>query len=223
MDEDISREGLTGEKVRQLGRLFRPDCNRAIAKVSRFSVIDISRINDLLGTNFKGVILDIDECVAPHHGEVSRENVDSIIRMINQGVKIVVFSNMKAGERYNPLIEAVRQTAGYQIKVITSRYAKPDPRGFRECVDALELAENEKALMIGDNFVTDGGAVMAGIPFVKVKPMRTPGESAWGKIKRSAQIVSRFFYTWISDLYDFLGKRMVLKDKDFMDNDRNSD
>lgn len=130
----------------QLGRLFAPSLNHAIAKVSSFSVIDISRINELLGTNFKGVILDIDECVAPHHGEVLQENVDAIIEMVNQGVKIVIFSNMKASERYNPLIEAVRDSTGYELKVITSRYAKPDPRGFKECVDQLGLNEGGRGL-----------------------------------------------------------------------------
>jgi len=215
MPEDVSREGLTGEKVAQLGRLFVPSLNHAIAKVSSFSVIDISRINELLGTNFNGVILDIDECVAPHHGEVLRENVDSIIKMINQGVKIVIFSNMKASERYNPLIETVRESTGYEIKVITSRYAKPDPRGFEECVDELGLTEEEDTLMIGDNFVTDGGAIKAGIPFIKVRPIKTQGEGALRKIKRSFQTGSRGFYTGVSNVYDFIGRRKVLRDKDF--------
>lgn len=219
MSEDISREGLTGDKVAQLGRLFLPSLNHAIAKVSKFSVIDISRINELLGTNFKGVILDIDECVAPHHGEVLQENVDSIIEMVNQGVKIVVFSNMKASERYNPLIEAVREATGYEIKVITSRYAKPDPRGFEECVNELGLTDEEEALMIGDNFVTDGGAIKAGIPFVKVKPIKTHGEGIMRKIKRIFQTGSRGFYTAVSNVYDFIGRRKVLKDKDFESKD----
>jgi len=215
MPEDISREGLTGEKIAQLGRLFVPSLNHAIAKVSSFSVIDIAIINELLGTNFQGVILDIDECVAPHHGEVLTENVDSIIAIVNQGVKIVIFSNMKASERYNPLIETVREATGYEIKVIMSRYAKPDPRGFQECVEGLQLSEGEDALMIGDNFVTDGGAIHSGIPFVKVKPIKTPEEGVLRKIKRSFQTGSRGFYTGVSNAYDFIGSRRVLKDEDF--------
>jgi len=215
MQEDISREGLTGEKVKQLGRLFVPSLNHAIAKVSSFSVIDISRINELLGTNFKGVILDIDECVAPHHGEVLQENVDAMIEMVNQGVKIVIFSNMKASERYSPLIQTVQEATGYEIKVIMSRYAKPDPRGFKECVDELGLTDEEEALMIGDNFVTDGGAIKAGVPFVKVRPIKTHGESGLERLKRSVQTGSRGFYTGISNAYDFVGGRRVLRDEDF--------
>lgn len=215
MKEDISREGLTGEKLKQLGRLFIPSLNHAIAKVSSFSVIDIARINELLGTNFRGVILDIDECVAPHHGEVLEENVEAIIDMVSDRVKLVIFSNMKASERYNPLIQAVKEATGYDIRIITSRYAKPAPRGFEECVSELGLNDGEEALMIGDNFVTDGGAVKAGIPFVKVKPIKTPGEGALKKIRRSFQTGSRGFYTGISNVYDFIGGRKVLKDEDF--------
>lgn len=69
--------------------------------------------------------------------------------------------------------------------------------------------------MIGDNFVTDGGAIKAGIPFVQVEPIKTPGEGALKKIKRSFQTGSRGFYTGVSNVYDFIGGRRVLRDKDF--------
>lgn len=215
MPEDISREGLTGEKVAQLGRLFVPNLNHAIAKVSKFSVIDIAKINELLGTNFKGVILDIDECVAPHHGEVLQENVEAIIEMINQGINVVIFSNMKSSERYVPLIDSVRAATGAEIKIITSPYAKPDPRGFKEALKELDLQNGEDALMIGDNFVTDGGSINAGIPFIKVDPIKTAGESALKVIKRSFQTGSRSFYSAVSAFYDFIGDRKVLRDEDF--------
>lgn len=219
MQEDISREGLTGEKVKQLGRLFVPRLNHAIAKVSRFSVIDIARINELLGTNFCGVILDFDECIAPNHGEALPGKANAIIEMINQGVKLVIFSNMKANERYDDLIADVLEATGYEIRIIMSRYAKPHPRGFSECVEALELSEREDAVMIGDNFVTDGGSINAGIPFVKVKPVKTPGEGPLRKIQRSLQTGSRGFYSGVSNVYDFVGRRKVLRDCDFVETD----
>ncbi|MFH1218708.1 MAG: hypothetical protein V1679_02605 [Candidatus Peregrinibacteria bacterium] len=215
MIEDKSREGLTGEKVWQLGRLFRPKWNHAIAKVSEFGVIEIERINEELKMNVKGVILDIDECVAPHHGDVLDKNIVPIINMVQQGVRIVIFSNMKSSERYDSLIKAVAETTRYQIKVITSDYAKPDKIGIKECVDSLELGENEDVIMIGDNFLTDGGSIQAGVPFVKVKPIKTEGESFLDKVKRSVQRGSRGFYTGVSNVYDFIGRRKVLRDVDF--------
>jgi|GEM_PF-2329738 len=211
---DISREGVTWEKVAQLGRLFAPDNNQAVAKVDKFKNIDIVRLNELLKTNFKGVILDVDECVAPHHGEVLDENVNAIIKMISQGIKIVIFSNMKMSERYAPLIAKVKEATGFEIQIITSNHAKPDPRGFEESVAALNLDEGEDVLMIGDNFLTDGGAIRAGIPFIKVKPISTEGEGL-GSVKRWPQKVIRAFYAGVSNMYDFVGQRRVLKDRDF--------
>jgi predicted HAD superfamily phosphohydrolase YqeG len=213
MQNDISREGVTKDKLLQPLRLFIPRHNRTLARVSKFSLINIARINELLGTDFKGVILDIDECVAPHHGEVLPENVEAIIKMIQNDVACVIFSNMKASERYRPLIEAVQEQAGYELRIITSNFAKPDPRGFQECLDALGHPK-ENVLMIGDNHVTDGGSVRAGISFAKVKPIKTR-EGFVKKAKRLPQISSRGFFSSVSRLYDFIGRRRVLTDKDF--------
>ena len=214
MKEDISREGVTNEKILQFGRLFLPKNNHAIAKVNKFANLDIAKINELLGTNFKGVILDVDECVSPHHEEVLEENIEAIIEMINQGIKIVIFSNMKMSGRYDPLIAKVKEATGFEMKIITSPYAKPDPRGFEECVEKLGLTEGEEALMIGDNFLTDGGSIRAGIPFVKVKPIKTEGEGIKG-VKRWPQRGLRSFHSGVSNLYDVVGGRRVLKDEDF--------
>ena len=216
MEEDISREGVTFEKVRQFGRLFLPRNNHAIAKVDKFANIDIAKLNELLNTNFKGVILDVDECVAPHHGEVLAENVSAIIKMISQGIKIVIFSNMKMSERYESLITRVEEETGFKIKIITSEYAKPDPRGFEECVDELGLNEGEQVLMIGDNFLTDGGAIQAGIPFIKVKPIKTRGEGL-KKAKRLPQMGLRGLHSGVSKVYDLVSGRKVLRDGDLHD------
>lgn len=214
MKEDISREGVTNEKILQLGRLFRPKNNHAIAKVEKFASIDIAKLNELLGTNFKGVILDVDECVAPHHGEVLQENVDAIIAMVNQGIKIVIFSNMKMSDRYDTLIEKVKDATGFEMKIITSPYAKPDAQGFIDCVKELGLKAGEDELMIGDNFNTDGGSIQVGIPFVRVRPIKTEGEGIKG-VKRWPQRGLRSFHAGVSNLYDVVGGRRVLKDEDF--------
>lgn len=216
MKEDISREGLTKEKIFQFGRLFRPRNNHAIAKVEKFASIDVAKMNELLGTNFKGVILDVDECIAPHHGEVLQENIDAIIAMVNQGIKIVIFSNMKMSDRYVPLIETVKEATGFEIKIITSKHAKPDAQGFIDCVKELGLKAGEDELMIGDNFGTDGGSIQVGIPFIKVDPVPTKGEGLKG-VKRWPQRGLRGLHSGVSRAYDFLGRRKVIKDEDFLE------
>ena len=211
--KDISREGFTPEKALHQIRLLRPKNNHAIAKVSSFQRINIDRINQLLGTNFKGVILDIDECVAPHHGEILTENMEAIVHMVKSKIKLVIFSNMEATNRYDPLIKKVFYETGYEIKVITSRFAKPDPRGFMEAKEALALQEGEEAVMIGDNFCTDGGSIRIGIPFIKVDPIKTK-EKFLKKAKRLPQTATRKFHAGVSNFYDRVGKRKVLRDRD---------
>jgi len=215
VQHDVSREGLSMAKVRQLGRLFVPSLNHAIVKVNVFRNINVAKINELLGTNFRGIILDIDECVAPHHGEILPENVDAIMAMIADGVKLVIFSNMKASDRYNAVIERASREFGYDIKVIMTPHGKPDERGFEASLKELKLAADEQALMIGDNLVTDGGSISAGIPFVKVRPLQTPGESGFKRAKRAFQTSSRSFYGIVSNLYDTVSGRRVLRDEDF--------
>jgi len=212
---DKSREGLTGPKLAQLWQLWKPEFNYAIVKVSKFSLIDIAKINEELRTNIKAVILDVDECIAPHHGEILQENIDAIIKMVKQGIQVCIFSNMKASERYQPLIDAVLAETNYEIKLITSPYAKPDHRGFGDCKEKMKLKEGEEIAMIGDNPMTDGGALQAGMHFIKVEPIQTE-EGFFQTLKRSPQTITRRFYTGVSNLDDrFLGRK-VLKDDFFL-------
>ncbi len=152
------------------------------------------------------MILDIDECVAPHHGEVLPENVDHIVEMVQQGIKVIIFSNMKASERYQPIIDKT----GGAVGVHMSKHAKPDSRGFIECCERMNL-DPEKVIMVGDNFITDGGAIRAGIDFVKVEPIKTEGEPVLKKIKRLPQLATRWFYEKLSNLYDKILNRRVIK------------
>lgn len=204
--EDISREGLTIQKLLQPFLLLHPAHNTALTKVGDFASLNIAEINRQFWLEIKGVILDIDECVAPHHGEILPKNMDAI-RQLQQQVRIVVFSNMKKTQRYAEL-----EKLGIPIHL--SRYAKPDPAGFQECCAELGLQPDE-VLMIGDNFMTDGGAIRAGCHFAKVAPIAT-NEKWHKKLKRIPQILFRGITTAISDLYDVILKRKVLKDIDFI-------
>ena len=88
---------------------------------------------------------------------------------------------MKKSDRYTELEEL-------WVQVIMSIYAKPDNRWFWESIDALELTTQE-VLMVWDNFLTDGGAIYAGIDFIKVAPIETGDENR--SMKRQAQVIFR--------------------------------
>ncbi len=176
---DKSREGVTWAKVFHYVRLiFLRKATNALLSVESFGDIDF----DKLWEEWKrGIILDFDECVAPHHGNILPENMELIKELLIKEWKIVIFSNMKKSDRYKKLEDL-------WIIVITSQYAKPDERGFEESAETLEIGR-DRIIMIGDNYATDGWAIYAGIDFVKVKPIET-----WDthkSLKRRAQIVFR--------------------------------
>ncbi|MBA4336829.1 hypothetical protein C0416_03585 [bacterium] len=206
INQDISREGLTKEKLLQPLYLLKPSNNYAVAKVQKFVHMRIEDLNELLGKEYEGIILDVDECVAPHHGEILPENVEHIASMVQQGIRVVIFSNMKASDRYQSVID---KTNG-KVKVHMSKHAKPDSRGFTECCEKMELPP-EKVMMVGDNFITDGGAIRAGIDFVKVEPIKTENEPIGKKLKRLPQLATRWFYEKLSNLYDKILKRKVIR------------
>lgn len=205
-NEDISREGLTLAKLQQPLRLIHAPNSHAIAKLSSFQKFNLARINALLGTDFQGVILDVDECIAPHHGRIDLANFDKIMEMVEEGLHFVIHSNMKANDRYDEILESGKGS----IALLKSRYPKPDPRGFDECVDLLKLPR-DKVIAVGDNFLTDGGAIQVGIPFVHIDPIRG---NIIQQMARAYQVIPRDLAAYVSDFYDFTTDRKVLRDED---------
>lgn len=179
---DISREWFTLSKwIHFLRVMFSERATRVLWAYQKFSDIDFQ----VLMNNSKiWIILDIDECIAPHHWEILPENLEIIKNLVKKWFKIVVFSNMRKIERYEELEEL-------WIKVVTSKYAKPDPRGFQDCLDALGwIDDNQKimssqVIMIWDNYLTDWWCINAWISFIKIKPIETEEthKSYWRRIQ----------------------------------------
>ncbi|MFC1600246.1 hypothetical protein ACFL3T_04425 [Patescibacteria group bacterium] len=207
-EKDVSREGISSDKILAVGRLLVPDNNQALVKVDDFTSINLQRIQQITGRRVDGVILDVDETVARHHGEILPENEAHIIGWTREGVKVLINSNMKASDRYDGLVNAAKG----MVIVHCSQFSKPSEENFKECRDVLGLPE-ENLLMVGDNPMTDGGSVRTGIPFAQVTPVPT-NEGTLSTIKRSPQLVTRAAFRGLSAHFDFLYDRRVLRDKD---------
>lgn len=160
---DISREWFTLEKWLHFFRVFFSNkATKVLDAYNKFKLLDL----ELLKQEWiKWIILDIDECVAPHHWNILPENYDKILELLNAWFKIVIFSNMKKSSRYEELERL-------WIEIITSKFAKPDRRWFDECVEKLWLNNNE-VVMIWDNYLTDWWSINAWISFIKIKPINT--------------------------------------------------
>lgn len=160
--KDISREWLTFSKVSIfLKSLFAYKTELILQKAQTFTEINFEKFYNEKG--ICGVILDVDDCIAPHHGSILPENIARIRELLDFGFRIVIFSNMKKTNRYSEL-----ENLG--IQVITSCFTKPDSKGFQDCLGVLGMYPHE-VIMIGDNYITDGGYLYIGIPFIKVAPI----------------------------------------------------
>jgi len=160
--ENNFREGLTGAKISRFLLLpFQPRYLKAYLAVKRFEDISIDR---LLNDGVKGVLLDADGTLGPHHTRHYEESVVLHVRqMVEKGLKVAIYTNSS-----NKLFH---QFAG--IEIVREAYPKPDPRGFETAIKGhLRLDDPATVCMVGDNFVTDGGAIIAGLRFIYVQPVK---------------------------------------------------
>lgn len=182
--QDKSREGINLAKVVQFFRLaFVPKYTETFLRLDRFTDLDIGKIRELTGVEIKGIILDVDCCIAPNHGEILQENLEHLRKLIAKGIKFVIYSNMKWSERY----EALQK----DLPVLTNLPPKPDPKGFEIAVSQLGVPK-ENVVMIGDNYLTDGGAIGAGIKFIHVNPIRSEHEGFVEKIQNALRAIGIF-------------------------------
>ncbi|HUS64790.1 MAG TPA: hypothetical protein VMZ28_09630 [Kofleriaceae bacterium] len=206
-----SREstGAAVKNWRQLGRVLRPRNTVTLARAHRFTSIDVGKLNAHRATlgqrPLRALILDVDETMAPHHGRISAANKEHIRALVAQGITVGIYSNARddatpgRAEDFAELRTMGVYIAGEHVA------AKPNRAGFDEVTRGLiahahaqghTLAADEVA-MVGDNYMTDGGAIQAGLAFVKVRPVKTderPFRRPMGTLlKRSFQRATRAY------------------------------
>ena len=161
-DKRVTRDGLTLAKtIYFLLMPFRPDLLKTYMAVDRFIEVPIDQLKV---DGIKGLLIDADGTLGPHHArKFSSEVVEHINKMVDQGIKVAIFTNA--------FEDRFHQFKG--INVVTNVQPKPDKRGFKKAMtDFLGLNDPSVVCMIGDNFLTDGGARLAGMHFVHIRPIR---------------------------------------------------
>ncbi len=156
-----SREGLKWSKVMRFIALpFCPSRLEVYFAVRRFEDIPVEK---LIEDGVQGVLLDADGTLGPHHTRVFPESsVETVRKMAASGLKAAIYTN-SSEDRFH-------QFKG--IPVVGEARPKPESRGFEQAMkNCLHLNDPRKVCMIGDNFITDGGAIDAGMRFIHVLPV----------------------------------------------------
>lgn len=155
------REGLTWSKIQRFLALpFRPRLLQTYLAVEKIEDVSPQR---LIADGVKGVLIDADGTLGPHKAEVFQESKIRHIQLIAEsGLKVAIFTNAA--------VDRFQQLPG--IPIVGEAPAKPDRRGFETAMkNCLNLDDPASVCMIGDNYLTDGGAVGAGMRFIYVRPV----------------------------------------------------
>ena len=158
------REGLKWVKIKRFLTLpFSPKSLKTYKAVKRFEGVPIEV---LAADGIKGVLLDADGTLGPHHTRVFSESVrDHIAKMVAGGLRVAIYTNAME-DRFD---------AFEDVAVVTDVPPKPDPRGFEIAMKQyLKLNDPATVCMIGDNYITDGGAIDTGMRFIYVQPVPGP-------------------------------------------------
>lgn len=126
-----------------------------------FGDINLHKLSRKTGKKIFSLILDVDSCIAPDGQEIPPENIKKMESLLRQKIKIGIYSNSHEDWR----LEFLKKKG---VKVYTGPISKPDKKGFLEACRIFKF-NLKTTWMIGENPLTDGGAigVLGGIIFVK--------------------------------------------------------
>lgn len=205
MQPDQSREGVTGDKILQFFRLLLPHYTRTLARLARFSDLDLDAIGEATGVTLRGLILDVDDTMGAHHGPLPEAAHETVEALAQRGVRLAIYSNARADVNTARAGDIARIAAAGAIVLGGDIPAKPDAAGFLRALETLAPLAPSEVAMIGDNYFTDGGAIRAGMHFIKVEPVSaTLGEGPREALSRAPTVALRRVFDVISRVHERL-------------------
>ena len=180
----VSREGLNLTKVLYFILMpFRPKLLKPYMAFDHFIEVPIEQLK-LSG--IQGVLIDADGTLGPHHSRFfSREVIEHVKKMVASGLKVAIYTNAFEN-RFQQFTD---------ITIVTDVSPKPDRRGFKEAMEVfLGLKNPNEVCMIGDNFITDGGARLAGMHFIHIHPIKGDESFTHSFTRKLAFQCARFYF-----------------------------
>ncbi len=184
IQSNAPREGLKWVKIKRFLALpFSPKRLKTYKAFKRFEEVPIEA---LAADGIKGVLLDADGTLVPHHTQVFSESVRSHVeKMMARGLRVAIYTNAMED----------RFKAFEGVAIVTDVPPKPDPRGFEIAMKKyLQLDDPATVCMIGDNYITDGGAIDAGMRFIHVQPVPGPENFIHQATRALACRIARWYF-----------------------------
>lgn len=168
----------------------------ADAYLEEFTDFEVYTLRCVTGKALLDVLLDVDACIAPPYGPILDKNLGHIDDLKRTGMRFGVYSNCKGMERLDPLREM-------GVPIYSGNKAKPAASGFIEVCKSMDF-DPESTWMVGDNPLTDGGAVgvLEGMAFVKpiaVDKRYVPSQSKRTKLAISGWLRSLAMFRTMFD------------------------
>lgn len=151
--------------------LLKPD-----VKLKRITDINIKLLKRL---GVSALLLDVDNTLSTHHGEVLTDGlIEWIDSMQKNGIRLLVLSNSK--ERF---VKPIADKIGLDY---VSSGLKPLPNGFSKCLSKLNVSA-ENTAVVGDQIFTDVlGGNMAGVKTILLTPIKLEDKLGF-RIKRKLE------------------------------------
>ena len=146
--------------------------------------IKLTRVTDISAEllakyGIKALILDVDNTLSTHHGEVLTEGLEAWLdRMLKNGVKLIILSNSKQ-RRVEPFAEKINLP-------FISMGLKPLPFKFSSALKLLGTERRETAI-VGDQIFTDTlGGNLYGVTTILLDPIKLESSKSF-KFKRKIE------------------------------------
>lgn len=145
-------------------------------KLKRVTDINIKLLNKY---GIKALILDVDNTLSTHHGEVLTEGLKDWLKIMQKnGIKLVILSNSKQ-RRVEPFAEKINLP-------FISMGLKPLPFKFSSALKLLGTKRRETAI-VGDQIFTDTlGGNLYGITTILLDPIKLESSKSF-KFKRKIE------------------------------------
>jgi predicted HAD superfamily phosphohydrolase YqeG len=168
--------------------LFHPEFTKTSLRLDKIQDLSAQQINQIRVT-FRGIILGIDGTLIEHDGNELAPDVIEVLRKIRAKTNVCAMSNNTKPR------EALRQLG---IPVVTHVPPMPDPAAFDVAVGLYlqnpgltkGVVYNQQCVVIGSNFLTEGGCRRLGMDFIHVKPVRGSENTGYKLLRKAGESVA---------------------------------